>query len=57
METVSMILLVTSLLLLAAAVLTALAQILKDGLKGLKPMPAGLLLALYVVTYAVWLVL
>lgn len=57
MELFSQILLVTSLLCLAAAVATALAQAIKDGIKGVKFIPAGPLLALYAITYALWLLL
>lgn len=57
MDMASKLLLATSLLCLALAVVTALAQVMKDGIKGVKFMPPGLFLVLYGVTYAVWLLL
>lgn len=57
MDIASKIVLVTSLLCLALAVVTALAQVMKDGIKGVKFMPPGLFLVLYVLTYAAWLLL
>lgn len=57
MEITSNILLVASLLCLAASGVTALAQVMKNGLKGLKFMPSGVFFALYAITFAVWLLL
>lgn len=57
MDIASKILLVTSLLCLVLAVLTAVAQAIKDGIKGVKLMPSGLFLALYAITYAAWILL
>ncbi|MEL4358003.1 MULTISPECIES: hypothetical protein [unclassified Luteococcus] len=55
MDIASKILLVTSLLCLALAVVTALAQVMKTGIRGVRFMPSGLFLILYAVTYTVWL--
>lgn len=56
-EIASNILLVASLLCLAASVVTAFAQVIKDGLKGVKFMPSGAFFAMYAITFAFWLFL
>jgi len=55
-ETVSNVLLVASLLLLAASVVTLLAQIIKDGLKAVNRVPS-VFFALYVITFTIWIAL
>jgi len=57
MAMTSQVLLVVSLLCLALAVVTALAQVMKNGLKGVTFMPSGIFLTLYAVTYTAWFLL
>ncbi len=57
MEMTSQVLLVVSLACLAAAVIAAVGQVLKAGLKGLKFMSSGLFFLLYIITYVAWLAL
>lgn len=57
MEMTSQVLLVVILACLAAAVIAAVGQVLKAGLKGLKFMSSGLFFLLYIITYVAWLAL
>lgn len=57
MELAQRLLLVVSMLALAAAVLVCIYQLFREGLKGVKTMPAALFMGIYVVTFGLWLAL
>lgn len=57
MELLKMVMLVVSLLSLAASLITVISQALKSGLGGVRAMPGVLFFGLYALTFGLWVVL
>lgn len=57
MSTLSAVVFVIAMLFLAAAIFSALAQLLKGGVKGLRAVPAVPLMVGYVIAFLLWLAL
>ncbi len=57
MELLKMVMLVVSLLSLAASFITVISQALKSGLGGVRAMPGVLFFGLYALTFGLWVVL